>query len=125
LPNFTFTKDPIYKKLAKYSILLSIKESYLFVRNSLGLIFHPYKTIRSLLRERDYSQILFLIALPAYIMAGGLGIIWFGRRLINAPKGVWGLYTKGGVFGTFLLSAMVFGYLGFWVWQVWKLKKGK
>ncbi|PIP52737.1 hypothetical protein COX08_04810 [Candidatus Beckwithbacteria bacterium CG23_combo_of_CG06-09_8_20_14_all_34_8] len=108
--------------MAKYSILLSIKESYLFTRNSLGLIFHPYKTIRSLIRERDYSQILLLISLPAYVLAGGLGVIWFGRRLIHAPYGVWGFYTKVGVLGTFTFSFAIFCYLGFWVWQVWKIK---
>jgi len=66
---------------------------------------------------------LLIIGTPLYIVAGGLGVIWFGRRLIQAPRGVWGFYTKGGVLGTFTLSLLVFGYLGYWVWQVWKIRR--
>jgi len=58
-----------------------------------------------------------------YVFVSGLGLIWFGRRLIDAPKGVWGFYTKGGVLGTFLLSFSIFAYIGYWGWQVWRVKQ--
>lgn len=103
--------------------MLSFKESYLLLRNSLGLVIHPFKTLRALLRERDYSQILLIIGAPFYILCVGLGLIWFGRRLIDAPRGVWGFYTKGGVLMTMFVSLLLFTYLGYWAWQVWKVRR--
>jgi len=120
-----FPTDPFYKRIAKYSILLSIKESYLFVRNWLGMVFHPFKTLRALFREQDFSQIILVLGFPLYWFVGGLGLIWFGRRLINAPPGQWGLLTKGSVSVVLLISTVTFAYLGFWLWQVWKVKKQK
>jgi hypothetical protein len=117
-----FTKDPTYKRLAKYSILLSIKESYLFTRNSLGLIFHPFKTLYGLFREQDFSQIALILGFPAYVFFGGLMLIWLGRRLIHAPIGVYGFFTKGGILGIFLISSFIFFYLGFWLYRIWKVK---
>jgi hypothetical protein len=53
----------------------------------------------------------------------GLGAIWFGRRLIQAPVGDWGFYTKSGLGFTFLATFSVFAYLGFWLWQVWRVRR--
>ena len=103
--------------------MLSIKESYLFLRNSLGLVFHPFKTWRALLRQQDFSQILLLLGFPAYILVGGLGLIWFGRKVVEAPAGDWGFFTKSGIMVVFFSSVFVFGYLGYWLYKVWKVKE--
>jgi hypothetical protein len=111
------------QRLIKYSLVISIKESYLFVRNWLGLFFHPFKTVRAMFREKDYSQILLIFSFPLYIFAGGLAFIWFGRWLIKAPAGEWGLMTKGSVGLVLAVSGISFSYLGFWLWQVLKPRK--
>jgi uncharacterized membrane protein YpjA len=118
-----FENDPAYKRLAKYSVLLTIKESYLFIRNWLGMIFHPFKTLRSLLRERDYSQILLVIGFPLHIFIGGLGLIWFSRRLIKATPGQWWILTQSSVAAIFFTTTITFFYLAFWLYKIWKLKK--
>jgi hypothetical protein len=111
--------------VAKYSILLSIKEGYLFVRNWLGMVLHPFKTLRALFREQDFSQIFLVLGFPLYALFGGLGVIWLGRRLVKAVPGQWGVLTKGSVTVLFILVLIVFVYLAFWLYQIWKLKKFK
>lgn len=118
-----FERDPKLTRLAKYSILLSIKETYLFARNWLGLFLHPLKTIRSLFRERDYSQIILIFATPIYIFVGGLFSIWFARRFFQIQPGNWGFKTKAGIGGISILSFIIFIYLGFWLLKVIKINK--
>jgi len=113
-------KLKLTQKILKYSILLSIKESYLFLRNLFGLYKHPFKTLRAVFREEDASQFLLIFGLPIFIITAGLGLIWASRRLINAPKGEWGILTYGGVFSVFILSFMLLLYLGFWFYKVYK-----
>ena len=48
------------KKITKLSILLAIKEGYLLFRNFLGLIYHPFPTLRAIKKERDLSQALLI-----------------------------------------------------------------
>jgi hypothetical protein len=50
--------------LLKLIFLHFLREAYLFSRNILGLIFHPYKTLRAIRRERDISQALLLFSWP-------------------------------------------------------------
>lgn len=52
------------KPLSKFIFLLLIRELYLFCRNLIGLIFHPYKTIRAIRREEDVSQAVLLSSWP-------------------------------------------------------------
>ena len=120
-----FTSQATSTRIVKYSILLSIKESYLFARNWLGLVSHPFQTVRAMFREQDFSQIILIFGFPAYVFAGGLATIWLGRRLIDAPPGQWGFLTKVSISLVLLLSFFSFLYLGFWLWQVIKIKKSK
>ncbi len=66
---------------------------------------------------------LLVFGMPLYLFIGGLGLIWFARRLVQAPPGVWGFYTKGGVLGIFAITAFLFFYIGFWLGQVWKVRR--
>jgi hypothetical protein len=115
------------KRIAKYSILLSIKESYLYLRNSLGLVFHPFKTLRALFREKDFSQIFLILATPLILVFFGVGSVWLGRRLVQAPQGDWGFKTKAGLLFTALSASAITAYLIYWLIPVikvhWKKKK--
>ena len=95
--------------------------------NSLGLFSHPFQTWRKLFREQDLSQIVLLLAFPAYLFFGGLFVIWFLRRLLkdefNVIYGVWGMPTKLGVTLVFMLTLALFFYLAFWLYKVLKVKK--
>lgn len=109
------------KKIIRLGTLLTIKESYLLVKNTFGLGVHPYKTLKSLAREKDRSQQLLLLGLPVYVLAGGAGLVWLGRRLL-ATSEAWGWGAKGTT-GLFLgLSLAAATYLFFWWREVW-LKK--
>lgn len=95
----------------------------MFFRNWLGLVFHPFKTLRALFREQDFSQIILILGFPIYVFIGGLGLIWLGRRMIDAPAGQWGILTKGSVSFITLTAITIFIYLGFWLYQVWRSKR--
>ena len=104
----------------QYGILLTLKESYLFCRNLFGLWEHPFKTFRTMLREQDRSQMLLILGIPSYLLIGGLGLIWVGRCLIDAPKGQWGIFTKSGILMAAMMALLTFIYIAFWLWQVWQ-----
>lgn len=96
------------KRIARLGLLLSLKESYLFVRNSLGLAYHPFKTLAVISREKDRSQQLLFLVLPGVILLLGLGLIWLERHLSAAVL--------------LAVSLFLFIYLVFWQMRVW-LKK--
>ena len=107
------------KKIARLGLLLSLKESYLFVRNSLGLAWHPFKTLAVMSREKDRSQQLLILGWPVYVLFLGIGFTWFGRRLL-ATSPEWGLGAKG-LFSLTLVAFLSFGtYLGYWWVRLWR-----
>ena len=118
-----FEKDSLPKRVAKYSLVLSIKESYLLTKNWLGMYFHPFKTIRALIREKDYSQLLLVSTFPIYILLFGLFSIWFARRIVGITPGSWGAPTKLGVIVLLLTTSYLLLYLGYWIVQVIKTQK--
>ena len=111
------------KKIGRYSLLITVKESYLFSRNLLGLFFHPFKTLRAIQREQDYSQAVLIAGLPFYILIAGLIFIISGRFLINAPA-QWGRLAKGGLFFVCSFSLLVLIYLVYWLIEIRRIKKG-
>ena len=50
------------KKIIKLSVLIGIKEAYLLGRNLLGLVYHPFLTLRTIKKERDFSQAILITA---------------------------------------------------------------
>ncbi len=115
-----FDSDSLPKKFIKYSIILFFKEGYLFIKNWFGLMQHPFKTIRSLIREKDYSQIFLVFGLPVYFLFIGLFVIWTARRIVGATPGIWGIPTKSGIIFLFFIFFILFTYLSFWIIKVFK-----
>jgi amino acid permease len=118
------TIKPVIKKLGKYSLLLTIKESYLLSKNVLGLFFHPFKTLKEITDDKDYSQVFLIITLPFYLILFGIIFIISGRFLIKAPI-KWGILAKGLLALIFLTSFLLFCYLAYWFWQIKKYSKIK
>ncbi|HKZ35812.1 MAG TPA: hypothetical protein VJ242_03800 [Patescibacteria group bacterium] len=102
------------KAIAKLGLLLSIKESYLLTKNSLGLIWHPIKTLNSLAREKDRSQQLLVIGLPLWVLTAGLALTWLGRRLL-ATSTVWGVGAITTLTAAIILALALAGYLTYWL----------
>jgi len=109
------------KKYGKIGILLGIKESYLFLRNVLGLKAHPFKTLRGLQREKDRSQQVLVLGLPIYIFGGGLVMVWLGRRWLGTSV-EWGIEAKTLGLMVLVTTGMIGGYLGYWAVKVWRAK---
>jgi hypothetical protein len=129
----------IGKKTIYYSLLLTIKESYLFSRNLLGLIFHPFKTLRAIEREKDYSQAFLLFGLPFYILILGTiimitarllfieltnprEVLWKSGALPRVALAKWGILMKSSLFLIFAISFFIFIYLLYWIYKVRKVK---
>lgn len=109
----------LIKRIAKLGLLLGVKESYLFVRNSLGLVWHPFKTLAVMNREKDRSQQLLILGWPVYVLLLGTGITWMGRRLVSTTV-EWGLGAKL-VFSLGIFGFMAVGvYLGYWWARLWR-----
>lgn len=109
----------ILKKIAKYGLLLTLKEGYLFTRNSLGLIWHPFKTLAVINRQKDRSQQLLILAWPMYVLFLGTAFTWIGRRLL-ATSPDWGIGAKL-VFSLGIFGFMAVGvYLGYWWARLWR-----
>ncbi|PIP88450.1 hypothetical protein COW80_00315 [Candidatus Beckwithbacteria bacterium CG22_combo_CG10-13_8_21_14_all_01_47_9] len=107
------------KKIARLGLLLSLKESYLFVRNSLGLAWHPFKTLAVLSREKDRSQQLLILGWPAYVLFLATLFTWAGRRLL-ATTPAWGMGAKL-MFSLGILGFMAVGsYISYWWMRLWR-----
>ncbi len=88
----------------------------------MGLIFHPFKTIRVIYKEKDFSQGILVFGMPVYLFAIGYLGIRGGRFLIGAPKNSWGILAR--VSGIILIAITLISgaYLFYWGWKVIKLK---
>jgi hypothetical protein len=109
------------KKIIRLGALLSIKESYLLLKNTYGLSIHPFKTLRSLAREKDRSQELLILGLPVYVLAMGVVVVWLGRKTLGTSL-EWGWGAKGTAIVFLLCSILTFMYLLFWLVKTWTKK---
>jgi len=91
-------------------------------RNIYGLYVHPFKTLKTIFREKDYSQLVLLFSLPFYLLLAGTVLIIFLRFLIQAPS-AWGIWAKASLFLVFSFSFFAFMYLGYWLFKIKKTAK--
>lgn len=110
------------RRWGRLGILLGIKESYLFFRNTLGLGIHPVKTLRAMQREKDRSQQLLVLGLPVYMVVGGVAVVVGGRWLIGAPE-EWGRLARWVSGGIGIVALGMAGYLAYWLIRVEKMRR--
>ncbi len=110
------------KKIAYLTILLAIKEAWLLFTNLIGLIYHPFLTLRKIRRKRDLSQLALItltIALPLLTAVFTTGLIYLAMTIfgINFPS-----IFKQSIFLfdliTLVLTILISLYLIYWVYQV-------
>jgi len=103
--------------------LLALRESYLFCRNILGLLLHPFKTVRVIYQGKDFSQAVLVFGFPVYVFVLGYASIRGARFIIGASKSPWGIIARS--MGIFLIitTFICFVYLFYWGWKV--VKNGK
>lgn len=79
----TIIKNLVSNPFVKGFILISLKETYFFLRNLYGLVFHPFKTVLGILQKPDKSQTLLVFGLPGYLWLLFLflfiPVFWFFR----------------------------------------------
>ena len=93
----------------------------MFLKNSLGLALHPFKTLRGLKREKDRSQQLLVLGWPVYVLMVGLLGVWLGRRMLGTTI-EWGGAARLSFCGVVSVTLLVGGYLGYWVVRTWRVK---
>ena len=102
------------KKIFKLSILIGARQIWKLLCNLYHLITEPILTIKTLIRERDKSQIfllfwVFLIPIISYFLA----------------RIVWDYYFYGTIIrgvGTFFVAAVTIQILLLWYLGYWALK---
>lgn len=90
----------------------------------MGLIFHPFKTIKVIDREKDPLQILLIFGLPFYVWVFGVIGVILGRFLIGAPFLSFGLLAKTSFLLVSFIAGAIFSYLSFWLYIFLKKKNG-
>jgi len=96
---------------------LSLREAYLFLRNLFGLLFHPYKTMRAIRREQDFSQFAllslwpFLIWLILFFSIAVIKFFWHPGLINQAAKTAFILCSLFAIFHSLYLAYWLFFYL--------------
>ncbi len=111
------------KRIIKLSLLIGIKEAYLLGRNLLGLIYHPFLTLRIIKKERDFSQTILIgsTALVPAILALSLAILsFFITHFIGTIPEKVKLAIEATSLFLFTLSLAAIFYLLYWSFQVIK-----
>lgn len=110
------------KKIFYLTILLFLKESWFLFTNIIGLIYHPFLTLRKIRQKHDLSQIALVILtaiLPLFSALFTTGIVYlaiicFGISLPALIKQLLLLID----FLTLAITFLTFIYLAYWSYQV-------
>jgi len=112
------------EKILYLLLLLGLKEAYLLARNLLGLIYHPFLTLRSLRAKKDFSQMVLLLAtLSAPLSLAFLLTLFYylSKYLLQLTlPALIVSFLKLIDLATFLFWLASFSYLAYWSWRVVK-----
>ncbi len=112
------------KKILRLAFLILVKEAYLLFKNLLGLIYHPYLTLKKIKAKKDFSQttlILLSLITPLFLTLC-LSLIYLVLKAwinISPPSSLVILLKLTDLSSLiFLLIGLI--YLIFWTHQVLK-----
>lgn len=108
------------KKINQLIFLIAVRQTWKLLCNLYNIIEQPFLALKTLIiKDRDKSQ-MFLVGIMAiipiifYISAR---IVWDNYKYGFIPASV------GRVFLVIsIIEIIVFGYLGFWVWKIFRKK---
>jgi len=116
------------RPLLRLLVLTTLKEAYLFLRNTYGLLVHPFKTIFAIRQKPDWSQTILVFGWPVGGFFGVFGAFIFGLIFViflwptnEALVNLCFLFLTVGCF----LFTVCFGYLGFCLGQYFLRYKSK
>ncbi len=96
------------------------------MRNLLGLISHPYLTLRAIRGEKDYSQTFLILGFPFYLWLP-VAFVFVVFELINfiflRIPWVWHRLILASFSLITLALVMVEAYIAYWVFVYFRLKK--
>ena len=107
------------KKILKITLLLGIKEVYLFFRNLYGLVCHPFLVVKRIGKNRDFSQGLLIFGLPGYFWLGAIFFLAILRFLIGI-RGNLGWIAKSSLFLITCFAGLLLSYLLYWIYLSFK-----
>ncbi len=108
-----------FKKLAKFGILVGIKESYLFLRNLYGIYSHPFLTTKKIVEQKDLSQGILLFGLPIYLWLGWVFILLVSRLFIFGRL-QFGILAKTSFLLVSFFISLFSLFLGYWIFKVYE-----
>jgi len=111
------------KKIFKLTVLLAIREVYLFFRNLYGLVCHPFLTVKRIEKEKDLSQGILIFGLPGYFWLGAIIFLAILRFLIGI-RGSLGWIALTSLFSVTSFSGLFFLYLLYWLFLTFKKFNG-
>ena len=105
------------KKIGEITILIAVRQFWKLGENVYRLFRQPLLTIKTLIKERDKSQIflLFIMAIFPIILYILARIIWdlkFYGSLVNAV----GLTF----IATMIVEIAIFTFFGYWLLKIWR-----
>jgi len=115
------------KIIGKATFLLALREGYVTLKNILGIIAHPFKTINEIKREKNYSQAIIIptaIVFPfmATITVSGLYIVIKYFLNFSLPP-LTGIILKTFLIVSTVYTLLISAYLGYWIVKVVKKNK--
>lgn len=108
------------KKILRLFELITVRQLWKLVENLYKIITQPFLALKTLIiKDRDKSQIFLvgiIAAMPviAYVMAR---IFWDKYKYGMVLAGVGKIFLI-----VFIIETIVFGYLGFWIWKIFRKK---
>lgn len=110
------------RNVFKIIAFLGIKESYLLTRNLYGIVEHPKLTMGKIVKRRDLSQGILIFGLPVGLWLGWLFILLFSRFFIFGRL-QFGFLAKASFLASTLFTSLVFLYLFYCVFEIWKKER--
>ncbi len=110
------------KNIFRLSFLLFLKETWLLFSNIIGLIYHPFLTLRKIRQKHDLSQvglIVLTILLPLITVLFTTGVIYLAMVIfgLNFPNLIKQTVILANVFA-FAATGLAIVYLAYWSYQV-------
>ena len=110
-----------FSRIFKITLLIGAKEAYLFFANLLGLIYHPFLTLKKIRQEKDLSQVLlislFILSIISFPLLLLIILLFISHLLkLNIFPHLNKVLFINLYLGLFIVITLI--YLGYWIYKV-------